>query len=79
MGGDEFLVLLPGVAAQAAQTMATVLRDALQRPMEIEGKTVTVGASVGVSVYPRDGVDVTTLLSAADQAMYRAKGREHRR
>jgi diguanylate cyclase (GGDEF)-like protein len=79
MGGDEFLVLLPGVGPQAAQTMATVLRDALQRAMEIEGKTVTVGASVGVSVYPRDGVDVTTLLSAADQAMYRAKGREHRR
>lgn len=79
MGGDEFLVLLPGVGAQAAQTMAIVLRDALQRAMEVEGKAVTVGASVGVSLYPRDGVDVTTLVSAADQAMYRAKGREHRR
>lgn len=79
MGGDEFVVLLPGVSAQAAQTMATVLRDALRRPIEVEGKVVTVGASVGVSVYPTDGVDVTTLLSAADQAMYRAKGRAHRR
>lgn len=79
MGGDEFLVLLPGVGAPAAQTMATVLRDALQRPIEVEGTTVTVGASVGVSVYPTDGADVTTLLSAADQAMYRAKGRAHRR
>jgi diguanylate cyclase (GGDEF)-like protein len=79
MGGDEFLVLLPGVGAQAAQTMATVLREALQRAIEVEGNAVTVGASVGVSVYPTDGADVTTLLSAADQAMYRAKGREHRR
>ena len=79
MGGDEFVVLLPGVGAQAAKTMATVLRDALQQAIEVEGEVVTVGASVGVSVYPTDGVDVTTLLSAADQAMYRAKGREHRR
>jgi len=79
MGGDEFLVLLPGVGPEAAQAMATVLRDALQRAMEIEGKTVTVGASVGVSLYPGDGADVTTLVSAADRAMYRAKGREHRR
>lgn len=79
MGGDEFVVLLPGVGVQAAQTMATVLRDALQRAIEVEGEVVTVGASVGVSVCPMDGVDVATLVSAADQAMYRAKGREHRR
>jgi diguanylate cyclase len=59
--------------------MATALHDALQRAIEIDGTSVTVGASVGVSVYPTDGMDVTTLLSAADQAMYRAKGREHRR
>lgn len=79
MGGDEFLVLLSSVGAQAAQTMATVLRDALQRAIEIEGRLVTVGASVGVAVYPADGVDVTALVSAADQAMYRVKSRRHRR
>ena len=79
MGGDEFLVLLPGVGAQAAQAIATVLRDALQRPIEVEGNVVTVGASVGLAVYPTDGADVATLVSAADQAMYRAKGRQHRR
>ncbi len=79
MGGDEFLVLLPGVGAQAAQAMAAVLLDALQRVIEVDGKTVTIGASVGVAVHPTDGVDVASLVSAADQAMYRAKGRQHRR
>jgi diguanylate cyclase (GGDEF)-like protein len=79
MGGDEFVVLLPGVDAPVAQTMAGVLREALQRPIDVEGEVATIGASVGVSVYPTDGVDVTTLLGAADQAMYQAKHRAHRR
>ncbi|HEY7928037.1 MAG TPA: GGDEF domain-containing protein [Candidatus Dormibacteraeota bacterium] len=79
LGGDEFLVLLPGVGGEQAQRMAAQVQNVLQGAIDVDGNAVTVGASVGVSNYPGDGLDVHTLLSAADQAMYTAKRRAHRR
>jgi len=76
LGGDEFIVLLSDVSeTQDAARIARRLVDALAEPFTIEGTEIFCGGSVGVSMYPEDGVDVDTLLMNADTAMYRAKAR----
>ena len=50
--------------------------QALLPPMTIEGRSLSVRASIGLAVYPRDGDEMAALLNKADQAMYQAK-REH--
>ena len=74
LGGDEFTVLLeslpqPGRAAEVGQK----LMQALQTPVRIDGHTLYVTASIGISVYPGDGETPQELLRNADSAMYRAK------
>lgn len=74
IGGDEFTVLvpeLPGEAA-AAEVARKVIR-ALERPFTVAGVTVAVTASVGIALYPDDGLDFDQLLQRADAAMYHAK------
>jgi diguanylate cyclase (GGDEF)-like protein len=75
-GGDEFIVLLDSVtgAEDAARVAAKVL-DAVQSPFRLDGHEVAVTASVGVSVYPRDGTSADELVKSADAAMYRDKPR----
>lgn len=76
-GGDEFsaLIRLRPVSNPEAQTaeFATRVLTKLAEPMEIAGRVFTIGASIGVALYPRDGIDPETILRAADMAMYRAK------
>jgi diguanylate cyclase (GGDEF)-like protein len=74
-GGDEFVVVYAGVGDAAARTMAARLVAAIKAPLDVEGQSVTVGATVGVSTYPGSGDDVHTLVDAADRDMYRVKGR----
>jgi diguanylate cyclase (GGDEF)-like protein len=76
LGGDEFTVLLPdvptpGYAASVSQMMLRTLR----RPVLLGTQELHVGASIGVSMYPRDGQDAQTLLKHADIAMYQAKAK----
>ena len=73
LGGDEFAVLLPGAEMRAATRLARKLLKALERPFEIEGHTLDIGASVGIAVCPEHGADVETLMRRADVAMYHAK------
>jgi diguanylate cyclase (GGDEF)-like protein/PAS domain S-box-containing protein len=73
-GGDEFIVLLSGVAnAQDAGTMAQKLLDALLLPYHFKGKQLYISASIGIAVFPDDGEDAATLLKYSDTAMYHAK------
>lgn len=75
-GGDEFLILLPGLGTDPAAAAETVARDMLaelQRPLCIQGSEFEIGASVGISLYPRDGEYAAELLKKADTAMYQAK------
>ena len=65
------------VDVDAARRKAGQLREALGQVIEMRGNAVTVGASIGVSMYPADGLDVHSLLSTADGAMYRAKERDN--
>ncbi len=78
LGGDEFAVLLPDVGdGLGAVIAAEALREALRAPLEIDGVSLVVEASAGVSMHPADAADATEMLQHADVAMYVAK-RTHR-
>ena len=74
VGGDEFLVLLTGIArpedaAEAAQRILARVRQ----PRKLAGHRIDPSASIGITVYPVDGEEVDELIRNADTAMYRAK------
>jgi len=74
VGGDEFVAVLPGTFTDAQVKLVTGrLLATLQSPFEIEGHTIYLGASIGVSIYPRHAEDEVRLLALADAAMSRAK------
>jgi diguanylate cyclase (GGDEF)-like protein len=76
MGGDEFVVVLNIVrSSNQVQETASRITSALAAPLEIDGKPLVTTASVGVSMFPRDGEDVGALLRHSDTAMYQAKDR----
>lgn len=74
MGGDEFVLLFPGIGTrQNALMMAEKIRKKLEMPFEINGEQVDVSSSIGCAMYPDDGQEEVTLTQSADQAMYMAK------
>jgi diguanylate cyclase (GGDEF)-like protein len=73
LGGDEFAVFMPGADSDAAQTAVQRLQDALHTPVDVDGISLELDASIGLAWYPEHGGDVDTLLQRADVAMYRAK------
>ena len=74
LGGDEFVALLKGDRVQAAGASAQRLVDAVSQPIVFAGQTIQIGASVGVALSPAHGSAPEDLLSAADLALYKAKG-----
>ena len=76
MGGDEFVVILKGVqdTGQVNET-AERINQALSAPMVVDGRTLVTTVSIGVALYPHDGVDMGELLRHSDTAMYQAKDR----
>jgi diguanylate cyclase (GGDEF)-like protein len=73
-GGDEFIVLLsPFDSDQQAAGVAARIIDAFGKPFGIGGDQHMIGASVGISVFPRDGSDAATLIRHSDIAMYAGK------
>lgn len=74
LGGDEFALLLGDVDsfAQCQQAMERI-HHAIAQPYIIEGQSVTIAASSGVTIYPLDDADPDTLIRHADSAMYQAK------
>ncbi len=74
LGSDEFIVILEDVdSVDDVAEVARRLVDDLMQPLMIHGSETRLGASIGISMFPEDGGDVTSLISAADLAMYRAK------
>ena len=74
VGGDEFVMLLPNVATD--HDVAGVrkrISDALKRPVLLNGRRIELSCSIGVSIYPMDGCDRTSLFRSADIEMYRNK------
>lgn len=75
-GGEEFLLLLPETKPDGAQTLAEKIRSVIaEKPFEGDPipKPISVTVSVGISCFPEHGSDRTSLLRAADRAMYTAK------
>jgi diguanylate cyclase (GGDEF)-like protein len=74
LGGDEFAIIVSDLADEtAAGIVAVNLIQVLDGPVEIDGITIPLGASVGIAFAPAHGEDSTVLLQKADVAMYRAK------
>ena len=74
IGGDEFVVLLAQLSEpDSIFALAEKLRLALTPPFLVECHALRLTCSVGVAVYPQDGLDAIALTKSADQAMYRAK------
>ncbi|MFA5940025.1 MAG: EAL domain-containing protein [Sinimarinibacterium sp.] len=73
-GGDEFVVVMPGVAdAEQVAHVAAKILDAIARPFTVEQHLLTTTASIGIAMYPADGGDAEHLMKHADAAMYAAK------
>ena len=82
LGGDEFLVILADFATpDDAAKVAEKLLQVIAAPIDLEGREVRANASIGISVFPRDGDNADDLIRHADAAMYSAKehGRGHSR
>jgi diguanylate cyclase (GGDEF)-like protein len=73
-GGDELVALLVDVPRRelAVETSRRLI-DAISQPARVFGMEITVTASIGIAFFPQDGVDLDSLLNAADAAMYQAK------
>lgn len=73
-GGDEFVIQLNGgISENDAGAVASGIIQKMSSPFHVDNGTATIGASIGISVYPKDGTDVDTLIGKADKAMYAAK------
>ncbi|MHB8534470.1 MAG: putative bifunctional diguanylate cyclase/phosphodiesterase [Sulfuricaulis sp.] len=74
LGGDEFAVILENIPhIDNATIVAEKILDVMQEPFHLDGQAVHITISIGVTIYPMDDKDLTSLLKDADQAMYRAK------
>ena len=74
LGGDEFMAVLPELNdAQDAMRVAGKFMEALRAPFQVAEHEFFISVSLGISIYPADGLDGSTLMANADAAMYRAK------
>jgi diguanylate cyclase (GGDEF)-like protein/PAS domain S-box-containing protein len=73
LGGDEFVLVAIDQNSAAAKRLANKLYAALSDDMEIDGHCIRVGLSIGITLFPVDGTDPTTLMRNADAALYQAK------
>jgi diguanylate cyclase (GGDEF)-like protein len=73
MGGDEFFILAAITSTANADQIARKIIMAFHEPFIIEDKEISAKLSIGISLYPEDGKDASTLTKKADIAMYYAK------
>jgi diguanylate cyclase (GGDEF)-like protein len=74
LGGDEFVIFFSNVRdPQKIVALLEKLHQCFQLPLFIDGQRVQIHASMGVSLFPRDGDDISALVQHADHAMYKAK------
>jgi len=78
IGGDEFIIILKNIHSPTeAESFANRLISAFKEPFTIKDKTLEIGISLGIALYPKDAQDIQTLLKLADSAMYKAKKGKH--
>lgn len=73
LGGDEFIIVIPGSDCEAAEIIAQNISQEIEYPYTFQEETFFVTGSLGIALYPQDGSDLDSLLSRADAAMYYAK------
>ena len=74
MGGDEFTIILEGVSSeQNILAVATRITESIAAPFELKGHHISIGVSIGITIYPQYDHSIDELLKHADTAMYRAK------
>jgi len=74
MGGDEFTIILEGVSSeQNILVVAKRITECIATPFELKGHCISIGISIGITIYPQDDHPVDELLKHADTAMYQAK------
>jgi len=74
LGGDEFVIVLPDLeSADDAAHVALKIVSALLAPINVDGTDLHTSPSIGISLYPDDGLNVDTIMKNADTAMYHAK------
>jgi diguanylate cyclase (GGDEF)-like protein len=73
LGGDEFAFVIEGCDLAAARELTSAILDQVEQPFHLDGHQLSVGACIGIAVYPEHGGDARTLLKHADVAMYDAK------
>ncbi len=74
LGGDEFTVIMSSISKNDdVIRVAQLIVETLSKPFFLNEKKANIGASIGIAVYPDDGVEQTTLMNNADSAMYQAK------
>ena len=72
-GGDEFILVLPGLDANGATKVARKLMEVVSQPFQYETHELVATPSIGITLFPDDGKDLETLAKNADAAMYQAK------
>ncbi|MEQ1598639.1 MAG: EAL domain-containing protein [Methylotenera sp.] len=76
LGGDEFLVMMDEISSpDDAEQIARKIIHTLQAEFNIDGKEIFISASIGISIFPKDGNDVDSAIKAADMAMYQVKNK----
>jgi diguanylate cyclase (GGDEF)-like protein/PAS domain S-box-containing protein len=75
LSGDEFGVIIDGGQPAAGKALAERLVEAMTPEFLVDGKSVRVGLSCGIALFPRDGIDPASLLSNSGAALFRAKKR----
>ncbi len=74
LGGDEFTVVLPNIESiNEVEHMARRILHEIARPFHLSGNELFISVSIGITIYPNDASDLPTLMTNADNAMYRAK------
>src|SRR3954471_3301122 len=75
LSGDEFGLLIDGKQPETGKSLARKVAGALAGEFSIEGKSVRIGCTTGIAVFPRDGADAAALLANAGAALFRAKAK----
>ncbi|WP_415405555.1 EAL domain-containing protein [Sulfurovum sp. CS9] len=74
LGGDEFTIIIEDmIEIQDVSHLAQKILEVLRQPVHIEGHTLYISCSIGISLYPQDDINANNLIKYADAAMYKAK------
>ncbi|MGC8485205.1 MAG: diguanylate cyclase domain-containing protein, partial [Candidatus Baltobacteraceae bacterium] len=79
IGGDEFAVIQSDATDLSIERLERRIAEALATPIQARDRAITIGASVGIALFPNDATDTARLIEQADAAMYARKRSRSRR